>query len=144
MWSNEDIGWSSKFVSVGAPLQASFKMLSPPGQPEATMMTRMQCFLSSLSSTVPDLKTFGWSSGAILLHYPLPGAGQAVLVRMRGVVIFTAEFLERLPLGLGNQQGRETPEKHEQRVNLEDVVEPWVSIGAGSATSSERSNSTLA
>lgn len=83
-----------------------------------------------------SLKTFVWCSGAILLQNALPRAGGAGVVIVDRIVILARKFLECFPLSLGNQQGRETSEKHEQRVNLEDVVEPWIGVCAGSTTGS--------
>ena len=37
----------------------------------------------------------------------------------------TSKLLEGLALGLGDEESGEETEKHEEREDLEDVVEPW-------------------
>ena len=63
-------------------------------------------------------------------------------------IVFTGEVLEGLSLGLGNEHTGEDTGKHEYRVDLHDVVEPWagrglVRAGGDRASSSERSNGGL-
>lgn len=56
---------------------------------------------------------------------------------------FTGELLEGLALGLGDEEGGEAAEQHEEGEDLEDVVEPWRGVGLGHTTSSERGNGSL-
>lgn len=72
------------------------------------------------------------------------GVGRVAIAAVGGVVVLAAELLERLPLGLRDEQGREAAEQHEERVDLEHVVEPRA-VGApgGGAPGAERGNSTL-
>lgn len=91
-----------------------------------------------------DSEAFSWGPGAVLVQdTAIPGARRAVVLAC-SVVILSSKFLKGLPLGLGNEQSREASEKHEQRVNLEDVVEPWIGVAASSTAGPKRSNSTLA
>ena len=54
------------------------------------------------------------------------------------------KLLERLPLGLGNQESSEDTAEHEKRVDLHNVIEPWGRIsGRGGTTRTKRANENL-
>ena len=59
--------------------------------------------------------------------------------RESGIVLRSAgnlasKLLESLALGLGDQESGEATEKHEESVNLHDMVEPWgLVLGGGAA-----------
>ena len=65
------------------------------------------------------------------------------LVGGAGVVLFAAELLEGLALGLGNEESREAAAKHEGGIDLENVIQPRVGVGRSGAPGSEGSDSTL-
>lgn len=59
------------------------------------------------------------------------------------VVIFTGQLLKSLSLGLRDQQRGTTANKHEEGINLKDVILPRRRICLCSSVSSERSNGSL-
>lgn len=61
-----------------------------------------------------------------------------------GVVVLAAELLEGLAGCLGDQERGEAAEKHEEGVDLEDVVQPGGGIVLGGATGTEGGDGTLA
>lgn len=61
-----------------------------------------------------------------------------------GVVVLAAELLEGLAGSLGDEEGGEATEKHEESVDLEHVVHPGSGVVLGSAASAESSDGTLA
>lgn len=62
----------------------------------------------------------------------------------RGVVILATELLQRLASSLGNQEGGQAAQKHEQRVNLQHMVHPGSRIVRGGAVGPERGDGALA
>ena len=62
--------------------------------------------------------------------------GQTRVV-LGGTGDLAGELLERLALGLGDQQRCEDAEEHEQREDLQDVVEPRAGVGGGRAADAE-------
>ena len=54
-----------------------------------------------------------------------------------------SKLLESLALGLGDQKGGEATEKHEQSVDLHDVVEPGRLVLGGGAAGAEGTNEDL-
>src|SRR5690349_17472888 len=74
--------------------------------------------------------------------------GLVVSSRRTGDTLIThvpilCEVLKGPPLGLGNEQCGEDTSEHESREDLHDVVEPWVGIVLGGATSAQRRDGTL-
>ena len=61
-----------------------------------------------------------------------------------GVVVVVGELLERLALGLLDQQGAEAAHEHEEGIDLEDVVQPGVLVGLGSAVVADGCDGALA
>lgn len=61
-----------------------------------------------------------------------------------GVVVLTAELFKSLAGSLGDEPGGEAAEKHEEGVNLENVVHPGSRVVLGGALGAEGSNGTLA
>lgn len=60
------------------------------------------------------------------------------------VMRLTREFLERLALGLGNQEGGKDTAKHEESEDLHDMLEPGGGGGTSRCTTvNERSEDTL-
>ena len=60
-----------------------------------------------------------------------------------GKGIFTRECLEGESLGLRNAEGGEDSEEHEEGVDLQDVVEPWVCIRLCCTANAKWSNGCL-
>lgn len=56
---------------------------------------------------------------------------------------FTRKLFERLALRLGDEEGGEDTAQHEQREDLQDVVEPWRAVFLGGAAGTERTDETL-
>ena len=54
-----------------------------------------------------------------------------------------SKLLERLTLGLGNEKRGEDTEEHEERENLQNMVEPWVGIVCSGTSGFKRSNEDL-
>lgn len=59
------------------------------------------------------------------------------MARKLGVILLGAwnlssELLESLALGLGDEEGGEDADEHEESEDLHDVVEPWGAVGGGS------------
>lgn len=60
-----------------------------------------------------------------------------------GIVILTAELLKSLAGRLGDEEGGEATEKHEESVNFQDVIHPRGSVILGSTAGAEGGNGTL-
>lgn len=60
------------------------------------------------------------------------------------VVVLATELLERLAGGLGDEDGGEAAEQHEQGVNLQHVVHPWGGVVLGGAAGAEGGDGALA
>jgi hypothetical protein len=71
-------------------------------------------------------------------------ADDGVIVVGDGVVILTAELFKGLAGSLGDEEGGEAAEQHEESVDLKDVVHPRSSVRLGGAASAQGSNGTLA
>lgn len=73
--------------------------------------------------------------------------GQVLLVATLGdidlTVVLLTEVFQSLALGFGNQQSGTNSEKHEQSVDLHDVVEPAVRLALGAVVVDQRSNDNL-
>ena len=68
--------------------------------------------------------------------------------RQSGIVLRSAgdlasKLLESLALGLGDQESGEAAEKHEESVNLHDMVEPWGLVLGGGAAGAEGTDEDL-
>lgn len=61
-----------------------------------------------------------------------------------GIVILTAELFKRLASSLGDENGGEAAEQHEESIDLKDVVHPRSSDLLGGSTSAQSSDGTLA
>lgn len=76
------------------------------------------------------------------------GCGLSVVAagcdRERRGLVFAGELFEGLALGLGDEEGGEAAEQHEQGVDLENVVHPRVGVLLGGAVGSEDGDGTLA
>lgn len=54
-----------------------------------------------------------------------------------------SKLLESLALGLGDEEGGEATKKHEQGVDLHDMVEPRALVGGGGTAGAERADEDL-
>ena len=68
--------------------------------------------------------------------------------RKSGIVLrragdLASKLLESLALGLGDQESGEATEKHEESVDLHDVVEPWGLVLGGGAAGAEGTDEDL-
>ena len=75
------------------------------------------------------------------------GSGRSPLLLQLLVthVILAAQLLERLPLGLRDQEGGTDTEQHEEGIDLENVVHPGVGVAAWDSTAgAERGDGALA
>jgi hypothetical protein len=75
-------------------------------------------------------------------------AGLVVSSRRAGDALIThvpilCEVLKGPPLSLRNEKCGEDTSEHESREDLHDVVEPWVRVVLGGATSAQRGDGTL-
>jgi len=72
------------------------------------------------------------------------GVASEPWVVLWGTWNLTSELLESLALGLWDQQGSEDTEQHEEREDLENVVQPWRCVGGGDMSAgTERSDGGL-
>lgn len=100
------------------------------------MVSQSHLFLSSIFLVNRPLNSVV-RAGALTLDTLLVGVGQADSRASSGLL--TAELLKSAALGLGDQHRAEDTEQHEEREDLDDVVEPRVLVlegggcGAGAA-----------
>src|SRR5690348_16578115 len=71
-------------------------------------------------------------------------AGAVGVAVVNSIVILTGELFKGLASSLGNEPGGEAAEKHEEGIDLKDVVHPGSRDLGGCTLGTEGSNSTLA
>jgi hypothetical protein len=64
-------------------------------------------------------------------------------IKLRSTRNLAGKLLESLALGLGDEEGGEAAQQHEEGVYLHDVVEPRALVRGGGATCAERADEDL-